>query len=94
MQFFGRGKRAIVKRLAEAHILIPVFTGLLLCIAWASVFHLVSVEGDVAEDTAAQSSREIADTYEAQLVRNLSSIDQTLKTVKYAYETKSGTTMD
>ncbi|MDP9153039.1 MAG: EAL domain-containing protein [Pseudomonadota bacterium] len=93
-QLVVRGTRAIVKRLAEAYILIPVFTGLLLCIAWAAVFHLISVEGDVAEDTAAQSSREIADTYEAQLVRNLSSIDQTLKTVKYAYESKGGTAMD
>ncbi|AMH43869.1 hypothetical protein AXG89_40335 [Burkholderia sp. PAMC 26561] len=27
-------------------------------------------------------------------MRNLSSIDQTLKTVKYAYETKGGTAMD
>ncbi|CAM2151203.1 diguanylate cyclase [Pararobbsia alpina] len=76
----------VLRRLLEAYVLFPVFAVLLLISAWTSVIHLVSVEGAAAEAAAAESSRELADTYEAQLVRNLASIDQTLKTVKYAYE--------
>lgn len=76
----------LLRRLLEAYVLFPVFALLLLICAWTSVMHLVSVEGSAAEAAAAESSRELSDTYEAQLVRSLASIDQTLKTVKYAYE--------
>ena len=76
----------VLRRVLEAYVLFPVFAVLLLISAWTSVMHLVSVEGTAAEAAVAESSRELADTYEAQLVRNLASIDQTLKTVKYAYE--------
>ena len=76
----------LLRRLLEAYVLFPLFAVLLLISAWTSVIHLVSVEGTAASAAAADSSRELADTYEAQLVRNLASIDQTLKTVKYAFE--------
>ncbi len=86
----SRDLRFVVRRLLEAHVLFPIFAGVLLVIAWAAVIHTIHVEGAVAKGAASELSLELADTYEAQMVRNLVSIDQTLKTIKYAYEMKNG----
>ncbi|RKP53382.1 EAL domain-containing protein [Pararobbsia silviterrae] len=85
VRYAGRAG-TLLRRGLEAYVLFPVFALLLLVSAWTSVMHLVGVEGDAAQAAAAASSRELADTYEAQLVRSLTAIDQTLKTVKYAYD--------
>ncbi len=47
---------------------------------------LINSESTAAEHAAAVSSHELVETYEAQVVRAVSGIDQTLKFVKYAYE--------
>ncbi len=73
------------RRVFETYLLFPVFALLLLALAWGSVIHVLVVEHAAATSAAVESSRELADTYEAQVVRNLVSIDQTLKTVAYAY---------
>jgi diguanylate cyclase (GGDEF)-like protein len=75
-------------RLLETSVLLPLFTLVLLGVIWSAIFHLISVEGAAAKRAAAESSRELLETYEAQMVRNLGAIDQTLRTVKYAYELK------
>ncbi|WP_208454794.1 EAL domain-containing protein [Caballeronia sp. BCC1704] len=80
----GGGERKS-RRALEAHVLIPVFAGFLLAIIWALVFQSVQAQHHAAETAAAELSRELADTYEAQLVRNLATIDQTLRTVQFAY---------
>jgi diguanylate cyclase (GGDEF)-like protein/PAS domain S-box-containing protein len=80
--------RPALRRLLETYVLFPLFAAMLLVLVWTAVLHLISVEGAAAEGTAAEMSRELADTYEAQMVRNLDAIDQTLKMVKYAYEMK------
>lgn len=82
--------RFALRRLQEAHVLFPIFAALLLVIGWTAVIHLIHVEGAVSDGAAAELSRELADTYEAQMARNLVAMDQTLKTVKYAYEMKNG----
>jgi diguanylate cyclase (GGDEF)-like protein/PAS domain S-box-containing protein len=74
----------------EPYVLFPLFALLLLVVAWAGMAHVIRVEGAVATRAAAESGRQLADTYEAQMVRNLVAIDQTLKTVKYAYERHDG----
>jgi hypothetical protein len=79
-----------LRRLLEAYVLFPLFAAMLLVLAWTAVIHLVTVEHAVARDAAAELSRELADTYEAQMVRNLVAIDQALKTVKYVYERRGG----
>jgi diguanylate cyclase (GGDEF)-like protein len=78
--------RTVMRRLLEAYVLVPVFAVLMLLLGWAALIHLMAVENAVARGAAAELSRELADTYEAQMARNLVAIDQTLKTVKYAYE--------
>ena len=80
--------RPALRRLLEAYALFPLFAAMLLVLAWTAVIHLVTVEHAVARGSAAELSRELADTYEAQLVRDLVAIDQALKTVKYVYETR------
>ena len=62
----------------------------LLVVIWSVTAHLISVEESAAEGAASLSTREMMETYEAQMVRNLGAIDQTLRTIKYAYETQRG----
>ncbi len=71
-------------RAAEAHIVIPVLAVLVLAMIWGSTLYLVGIERSAAVNAAAASSLELAQTYEAQVVRALREIDRTLQFVKYA----------
>lgn len=82
-----------LRRVLEAYVLFPLFSLLLLIVGWTAVLHLIDVERGAAIRATAELSRELADTYEAQMVRNLAAIDQTLKTVKYAYEMKGASAL-
>src|SRR5579859_2266080 len=73
-------------RLTEPHLLYPVFAMLLLGVIWGTTLNLIRVERAAAERGALALTRELAQTYEAQVVRALREIDQTLKFIKYAYE--------
>jgi len=72
--------------IAEPHILFPAIAVLVLAVIWGATYNLIAAEGAAAEHSAAVSSRELAETYEAQVVRAVREIDQALKFVKYAYE--------
>ena len=78
--------RRCVARVTEPAILFPAVAILLLGIVWGATLNLMKIERTAAELTAAVSSAELAETYEAQVVRALREIDLTLKFVKYAYE--------
>jgi len=80
--------RRCLHRVAEPAILFPAIATLVLGVIWAWTLNLISVERTAAEHAATLSSRELVDTYEAQVVRALREIDQTLKVVKYAYEVR------
>jgi diguanylate cyclase (GGDEF)-like protein/PAS domain S-box-containing protein len=60
----------------------------LLAVIWGSTWSLIRVERSTAARAAALSTLELADTYEAQMVRALREIDQTLRFVKFAYESQ------
>jgi diguanylate cyclase (GGDEF)-like protein len=70
----------------EPHILFPAIAVFALGAIWGTTWNLIQVERAAADHTAAVSGRGLADIYEAQVVRSLRDIDQTLKFVKYAYE--------
>ena len=53
---------------------------------WGTTLKLINSERIAAEHAAAMMSAQMAETYEAQVVRVVREIDQTLKLVKYAYE--------
>ncbi|HKY02714.1 MAG TPA: EAL domain-containing protein [Burkholderiales bacterium] len=61
-------------------------TLLVLGILWSGVLHLLDVERSAARREAAVLAREVSETYEAQVVRALREIDQTLKVVKHDFE--------
>ncbi len=86
------GKRAVVahwlRRGLETHISLPLFALLLLAAIWALTFHFIAIERDTANSAALDAVHEMVDTYEAQLARNLGGIDQTLKILKFAVQTK------
>lgn len=82
------GLRAWLARLTEPHILFPALTLLILGMIWGTTFNLIRIERLSAQSTAVAASLELVNTYEAQVVRALREIDQTVKWVKYVYETR------
>jgi diguanylate cyclase (GGDEF)-like protein len=82
------GFRAWLTRLMEPHILFTVLTLLVLGVIWSATFNLIRNERISAAAASAATALELVNTYEAQVVRALREIDQTLKVVKYAYEFK------
>ncbi len=75
-----------MRLLSEPQVLFPVFGLLLLSVIWGGTWSLIEVERSNAERTAISTSREVVETYEAQVLRALREIDQALRVVKYAYE--------
>ncbi|HKO89133.1 MAG TPA: EAL domain-containing protein [Burkholderiales bacterium] len=74
-------------RITQAQILFPALVLLLLGMLWGTVFYLLRAERAAAEREATVLTRELVETYEAQVVRALREIDQTLKFVQFAHNT-------
>lgn len=72
----------------EAYILFPLLAALLLLVVWSATLYLIKVEHLRAQQGAATASLEMGATYEAQMLRAIHEIDQTLKLVKYTFETE------
>ncbi len=79
-----------MSRLAEPYVLFPLIALILLGVVWGTTASLIRIDRAAADRAAAGTTLELADTYEAQVVRAMREIDQTLKLVKFAYESKSG----
>jgi diguanylate cyclase (GGDEF)-like protein len=73
-------------RATEPQVLFPLIAAFLLAVIWGSTFAILRVKHAAAVHTAAVSSRDLLDTYEAQVVRALREIDQSLSLVKYLHE--------
>jgi diguanylate cyclase (GGDEF)-like protein len=88
----SRGTRAALlaalSRVAQPLVLFPLGAVLILSFIWTTTLHLINVETDNARSAAIASTRELLGTYEAQVVRALREIDQTLRFVQYAAETQ------
>jgi len=69
-------------------MLFPVLTLLVLALIWGGTLNLIHIERTDATAASAAAVLELVNTYEAQVVRALREIDQTLKLVKYVSETK------
>lgn len=85
----GGQPRHKLGRLFEPYILIPVSSALLAAVVWAGTYRLINVESVNAERAALTSTNELVETYEAQMIRNLAAIEQTLKTLNYASRRES-----
>jgi len=82
------GLRAWLTQLTEPHILFPALTILVLGVIWSATLNLIKAESTNTEFTATAAALELVNTYDAQVVRALREIDQTLKLVKYVSESK------
>jgi diguanylate cyclase (GGDEF)-like protein len=71
-------------RALDTHISLPLFALLPLVAIWIATFHFIAAEREAAVSAARDATRELVDTYEAQVARNLTAIDQTLKVITYA----------
>ena len=70
----------------ETHIALPLFALVLLGAIWAGTLHALEAQRVDAAAAAREATLELLDTYEAQMARSLSNIDQTLRVLKYAVE--------
>ena len=64
-----------------------------LIILWITTFNIIAANHQRAQESAITSTAELAQTYEAQVVRALQEIDNALNIVKRAYELNSDKTM-
>ena len=81
-----RGK--ILSSVAEPHVMFQLAAVVVMLIFWIGIFFAVHYENRAAQDRVAKKTHELADMYESHMVRNLGFIDQALKIIKYAYETR------
>ncbi|MEO8132730.1 MAG: EAL domain-containing protein [Betaproteobacteria bacterium] len=79
-----------MSRLVEPHFLFPGIALLLLGVVWGTTVSLIMIERASADRAAASSTREIANTYESNILRALREIDQTLKLVKFIHQRSGG----
>ncbi|MGA3156838.1 MAG: EAL domain-containing protein [Steroidobacteraceae bacterium] len=82
------GVRAWMSGLSEPYVLFPAVTLLILVVIWGATVNLIRVARANTAAAAADAALELVNTYEAQVVRALREIDQTLKLVKYVDEAK------
>jgi hypothetical protein len=73
-------------RLTDPLVLLPALAAVMLLVIWGTTFDIVQLERDTARRAVSASSVELVETYEAQVVRALREIDQTLKLVAYAHQ--------
>ncbi len=83
---WSSGLRGWLLRAVETSLLLPVFALLFLVVIWSATLHFIDVARQGSQQATDVLSRELVETYEAQVLRSLREIDQTLKFIKYAYE--------
>ncbi|MEO8360818.1 MAG: EAL domain-containing protein [Vicinamibacteria bacterium] len=76
-------------RATEPYVLFPALALIGLASIFWTTLSVIRFEDAAARHAAALSSRELGETYEAQVVRALREIDQALKVVKFAWESSA-----
>src|ERR1700728_5471356 len=80
-------------RIMEPRCLFPLIAVVLLGVIWSATFAIIRVNDAAAAHAAAASTLELLDAYEAQVVRALSEIDQSLNLIKYWPQRSAGRTL-
>lgn len=83
--------RGYISRFTDAVYFFPAIAVVLLGIVWISTFHLIRAEYTAARQAALSLGPELLETYEAQALRSLREIDQSLKIVRYVHESNGHT---
>jgi diguanylate cyclase (GGDEF)-like protein len=71
-------------QVAESHFLFPFLAVLVLSLVWEGTLNYIAIDRANATAASMAAALELVNTYEAQVIRALREIDQTLKLVKYA----------
>ncbi|HUP97300.1 MAG TPA: EAL domain-containing protein [Usitatibacter sp.] len=79
-----------LSRLVEPTLAFPLAAATLIAVIWGMTLNVSKVEREGASRGAAASALELGDTYEAQVLRALREIDQTLKFVKHSFRREGG----
>ena len=74
----------LAHRLIEAPAVFTLLGVLILVVVWATAFNLGQRERTAADRTAMALAADVANTYEAQMVRALREMDNTLKLIRHA----------
>ncbi|HYD34069.1 MAG TPA: EAL domain-containing protein [Methylophilaceae bacterium] len=77
-----------LRQATEPVILFPTIAILVLALIWGMTYNLARIEHAAADHAARVSSHELAETYEAQVLRSLREINQNLLLVKYIFESR------
>jgi diguanylate cyclase (GGDEF)-like protein len=70
----------------ETQVSLPLFTIVLLAVVWGTTLHFIDSEEAASRELAAESAGELIATYEAQVARSITGIEQTLKVLQYSAE--------
>jgi diguanylate cyclase (GGDEF)-like protein len=79
-----------LSRLMEPQVIFPLIAVFLLAAIWGTSVDVIRVKQSAAEHSAAVSTRELLDTYEAQVVRALREIDQAMNVVRFWPDRRGG----
>jgi diguanylate cyclase (GGDEF)-like protein len=79
-----------IGRTLEPQFLFPFIAAVLLAVVWSTTYSLIRSERSSAERAAAATTRELLGTYEAQIVRALREISQTLNLVRFWHQQSGG----
>ncbi len=87
------GKSTHRHKITEPQLFYPAALIAALIILWVTTLNIIEANHKSARENAVTSTTELANTYEAQVVRAIREIDQALNVVKRAYELDSDSTM-
>jgi len=76
--------RGRLSRFIDAVYFFPTIAAVLLALVWFTTFNLIQAEFSDARQSARTLGRELLETYEAQVLRSLNEIDQSIKIILYA----------
>ncbi len=79
----------MLERRVDAYALFMLVAMVIIIAIWLSTVRVVQVERTAAALRAAEAAQEQIEVYEAQMIRNLGAIDQTLKTIAYIHSLKN-----
>lgn len=78
--------RRLAHKVTETNTLFPSLALIVSAVLWMGTVLLIKVDTEATRDTALAMTRELTETYEAQVLRVLREIEQDFKIIQYAFD--------